>query len=116
MLLLLKPIKFTYYFKGFGVLPIFITTSDSSQVGETAVFRVAEEGCNDGPCRTGFAIGTVASCGVSTVGGLVTVPALCTVGAVFTFGLSCAFGLAVTGISAGLCKGLPELGDQGETI
>ena len=53
---------------------------------------------------------------VSTVGGLVTVPALCTVGAVFTFGLSCALGLAVTGISAGLCSGLPELSDQGETI
>ena len=70
-------------------------------------------GCNVAKCKLNYGIGTSAACTVSKVGGLVTVPALCTLAAVFTFGLSCAVGLAITGISAGLCAGLPDIADEG---
>ena len=70
-------------------------------------------GCNVAKCKLDYGIGTTAACTMSQVGGMVTVPVLCTVGDIFTFGLSCALGLAFTGISAGLCKGLPEIANEG---
>ena len=101
---------------GFGIIPKEIATSDVGIETETTDVSVsAEGGCDEGACRTGFALGMAASCGVSASAGAVGAVG-CTVEAAVTFGLSCVLSLATIGISTALCKGLPAVGDQGETF
>ena len=90
---------------GFGIIPKEIASSDVEIETETTdVSVLTETGCDEGPCRNGFAIGEAAICGASAVVSAVGAFS-CTAGAVFTFGLSCALGLAAIALWANHLKG-----------
>ena len=104
---------------GFGIIPKEIGATSNVEIEtettDVSVSVSAEGGCDEGACRTGFALGMAASCGVSASAGAVGAVG-CTVEAAVTFGLSCVLSLATIGISTALCNGLPAVGDQGETF